>query len=707
MNSFWMAAPMVRVLIPFIGGIGVSLLTPWSVPRFWLIPLVGVLLLTVFLLYRSNQGSRHWQTACGVAFTTGLFLLGWEWCLALNPTFHPDYFEHLHQPGEAVSGRVLKGPVKRTNGYEVKVAIEAVRTTKGWQRSVGQALVYLPADHVSDALKAGDQLLFRAHFKTPSAPRNPDAFNYRRYLSHRLIFHQANIKAEAWVRSGQPSGAYFSDAWRNHLIGCINRFVPDSSSKAVAAALILGYKNQLDAELKQNYSKAGAMHVLAVSGLHVGMVYLLLRFLLCFLKRWKHGKWVTALLLITGLWTYALLTGLSPSVMRASTMFSFIIAGNALRRPVNIYNSIASSAFFLLLFTPRLLVDVGFQLSYLAVIGIVYLHPKLSALWIPRWKVLRWFWSLTCVSLAAQLATFPLGLFYFHQFPNYFLLSNLVVIPAATLILYTGVVLLLASPLVSLARWTGRVLSWLIEGLNTVIAWIEGLPGATTEPIFILWWEVVLIYLGMVCLLAFPERKQVRWMQGALGIGLVLITHQIIEVYQHRKQRKMIVYDIRRTTAISLIGGKNHVLLAPLPPDENQWKRKIRNHWMRLGLNHELQLDIRNMHTRLKAKEPCRISKPEVFQKAGFTGFYDLKIAIITPEFEWPDAPEQIAVDVVILSGNPKVNVPQLGRYFQLKQLVIDSSNGWKRTQKWEEEATQTGILTHVVRKKGAFILDL
>ena len=205
----------------------------------------------------------------------------------------------------------------------------------------------------------------------------------------------------------------------------------------VASALLLGYRENLDKELVKSYASAGAMHVLAVSGLHVGILYLLLTRIFSFLKKVKkvkNGKFILTILIVSFLWFYAIMTGLSASVMRATTMFSFIVIGNELlNRKTSIYNTLAVSAIILMIINPFIVYQVGFQLSYVAVVGIVYLQPKLNRLFYSRYKLVRGVWAITCVSLAAQIATFPLSLHYFHQFSTYFFISNLIVIPASSL----------------------------------------------------------------------------------------------------------------------------------------------------------------------------------------------------------------------------------------------------------------------------------
>ena len=238
---------------------------------------------------------------------------------------------------------------------------------------------------------------------------------------------------------------------RDKLLNILKENGLKNNELAVASALILGYKDDLGEELKHSYSSAGATHVLAVSGLHVGIIFLVLNFLLNILDKNDRFKISKAILLICFLWAYATITGLSPSVVRAATMFSFVTIGKSFGKSSSIYNTLCASAFVLLVYNPYLIMEVGFQLSYLAVVGIVYFQSIIYKWIYVKNKFLKYIWMITSVSIAAQLTTFPLGLLYLHQSPTYLFASNLFVIPGAMLIIGLGILLFITSwiPLIS------------------------------------------------------------------------------------------------------------------------------------------------------------------------------------------------------------------------------------------------------------------
>ena len=230
-----------------------------------------------------------------------------------------------------------------------------------------------------------------------------------------------------------------SEKVRDRLIAILNEALPNKEERSVVSALTLGYRTELAQDTLDYFASTGAMHVLSVSGLHVALIYMILGFLLAFLKRGKIGPIIFSVVMILFLWIYAFISGFSPPVQRATVMFTFVIIGNGIRRPVNIYNSLTASALFLILLNPNVLFDVGFQLSYLAILGIVLIQPVLYNILELTNPILKWTWSLFTVSVAAQLMTFPLGLFYFNQFPNLFWLSNFIVVPVTTFIMWFGI----------------------------------------------------------------------------------------------------------------------------------------------------------------------------------------------------------------------------------------------------------------------------
>jgi competence protein ComEC len=342
----------------------------------------------------------------------------------------------------------------------------------------------------------------------------------------------------------------------------------------------------LDEETLQAYVSAGAMHVLSVSGLHVALVFQLLTWMLGFMQFDKVGKWLYYILSLMLIWGYAILTGLCPSVMRSVVMFTIILIGQATNKNNNTINSIGFSAFLLLLYNPMMLMDVGFQLSYLAVLGIVYLQPKIYSWFEIKNGFGDWAWQITSVSIAAQLITFPLGILYFHQFPTYFLLTNLIVIPASTVMLYGGIGLFVVYWIPFISNWYGFLLekfTWLV---NEYLVWNQQLPGSVVEGIFIENWEAWMMFSILSLALLTIEHKRFYYIPILFLFTLVISVQAGKRKIESTSNLQFSVYHIPKKTSIEWIEGKNSILLTDLEPNNYQGKFKfhIRNNHIQNGV---------------------------------------------------------------------------------------------------------------------------
>ena len=471
--------------------------------------------------------------------------------------------------------------------------------------SNGKVLLYFKNDSIHNKLKYGDVLAVRTKLQEVENLGNPNEFNYKRYLRfHGISFrgYVASGKSEVLSTDNPGFWGHFHTI-RAKLIQRLKDARLNDNELSVASALILGYRADLDRELMSAYAGAGATHVLAVSGLHVGIVYVILNTLLKFMDRRRNTKVLKTLLLIILLFGYAGLTGLSASVFRAATMFSFVAVGKAIKRQTNIFNTLASSAFVLIAFDPMIIMQVGFQLSYAAVIGIILIQPRLFNLLVfPQSRFLDWAWSITCVSIAAQIATAPLGLLYFHQFPNFFWVSNLLVIPAAAVILHLGFLLFLFSCWEPTLLFFGFLLNKLISILNQLVIWIEQIPYSVLSGIDISIFDTLLIYAMIIGVLSFIIQKARFGLYSALLFAVVFMTFQMLEVHTQKSQRFITIYNVKGETALGLFNGTNVTFIGSqdIYRDEQSMLFHIRHHWWRSGVETESFLELNDSLTNRK-----------------------------------------------------------------------------------------------------------
>lgn len=707
---FFKNAPFIRLLLPLLTGILFAVFLNLQVAdaKWWLIGL--------FIFWTYSEFLSPWRKAyrwkvigevvlAGTVLLLGIALVNWS-----SGKNNPRHFSRLLEGPGLLVGQVAEPVVVNDKTVKVILQIEGIRSQKDWVLADGKAIIYLEKDQRSSQLIIGDQLMVEPQFRDIEAPRNPSEFDYRKYLSFHLVYQQAYLKSSNWALIAQSQDRpWYASALRgrHRLIELFAKHGLQKEELGVASALVLGYKNKLEEKLKRSYSRAGAMHVLAVSGLHVGIIFLVFGHLFKFMNRMPYGQYLRAALLLMVLWGYALLTGLSPSVMRAATMFSFMVVGQSLNRQPNIYNSIGASAFVLLCFNPFLIMEVGFQLSYLAVLGIVYLQPKIYDLWSPRFWFIDRLWALSAVSVAAQLATFPISLYYFHQFPNYFLLSNLLVIPAATVVLYLGLLLFIAAPFPTVADAIGWLLQWVIHGLNIGVRWIESLPGALTNGISISVGECLLWYAAMGAALFYWHYRKIRWMQLSLTFFLTLIAIDGVEDLFQQTQRRFVVYDIRKASAFNFIDGDDNILFCSL---KKQQSRKpinfhVQNHWFERGVANEKYQETFKLGRQFNLSNLYRLSNENLFLKERFMSFYGYTVYFLDDETAL-GLPEKMKVNALILSANVQVSIQEIMVAFAPDVLIVDSSNSSFRRDQWKKEAAKFGVPLHAVAVDGAFVKE-
>ncbi len=494
-------------------------------------------------------------------------LFGWTVTIlfaALGSLFYTNYnrVPQLQINGKFVA-TVLEASEEKPNSYKSLLKIDAAFRNDSIIPSKEQILVYFEQTEKAGQLKPGNTILFH---KTPEIIENngnPFEFDYKSYLAKKKIYRRIYLAESDWILGSiqKSSVKTIAEKYRNKLLAIYHKQGLGEKQTEILSALTLGYKRGLDPETKRIFSSAGAMHVLAVSGLHVGILFAMFTLFFGFMRKHKYGKFLFVLLGILVLWAYAFITGLSPSVMRAATMFSLVCVASNISRRANIYNTLSFSALVLLIINPNNLFEVGFQLSYSAVFGIVFLQPKLDKLWPVKNKMLHFFWSLLTVSIAAQIATFPITSYYFNQFPSYFWISNLLVIPAVFLLISLGISLLVFSAVPFLNTFLAFVTKWTLKFVYLFLAGIEDLPFSVTEISFTKT-ELLFLILTILFFFSFIEFKKIRSLK-AMFVALVLFaTSSLVFNFRNLQTTELIIYNNARNLTAHLITGRTNYVIS-------------------------------------------------------------------------------------------------------------------------------------------------
>jgi competence protein ComEC len=584
--NVWNSLPFVRLLIAFVAGIIIGIQIPGASEFSWFLLIIPVV---AFLIIQNKFGSNYqFRFLKGIPIILFFLLFGIKLVQLHTPINYDNHFSKKVEDIYLV--KIAEPPKSKLNTFKIIAEVIEVKHKQKWLSTQGKLLIYIAKDSASNKLKYGDLILCKAKIISTPTPKNPFEFDYKKYLGFHQIYHQTYLNRQNWFSIGKSQTNQilaFSYQLRNYLLQLISSNNITGDEYAIGSALILGYEDNLSNEVIGSFAATGALHVLSVSGLHVGIVFLVINFLLKYLGESKTAKIARFLVSLLGLWAYALITGLSPSVWRAAAMFSLIALGKFYKKDISTFNIIGCSAFILLCINPFMITEVGFQLSYLAVIGIVTLHQKFYDLVSIKNKILDNIWSISCVSVAAQIVTFPLGLLYFHQFPNYFLFSNLVVIPLSTIILYGGILLLTVAKIPVAGALIAKGLYYLLWLLKSSVSLFENLPYALVEGISISTLDTFVIYGILIGGYCYWVYKKIVFVQLSLLLGICFFSLQIFEKINHKSQEKIVIYAINKHVAIDFIAGQNNVLIADSLLLNN--KDKMRFHlipnWNNLGLS--------------------------------------------------------------------------------------------------------------------------
>ncbi len=595
----------------------------------------------------------------------------------------------------AYKAQLITEPEQKENSIRAVLEVYDVLIDTSWVKLNGRVNAYFDKE-VGANLTYGDLVLLQGNPVATAPPANPGEFDYSNYLTYQNIRFQqfAGDKFQLIGHSAPNPFVEKSIPIRDYCARQVMEYIPNAKARAVILALVLGVKDELDNELIQSFSATGAMHVLAVSGLHVGIIYAIIFGLLKYLRLHRRKyRWWMAIISVSILWCYALITGLSPSVLRAVTMFTFVALGRALFRKGNIYNTLSLSALALLLFNPYLIMSVGFQLSFLAVFGIVFLHPKIYGLLVVNNWLLDKIWSITCVSIAAQVATGPLSMLYFHQFPTYFLLSNLFIIPAAFAILIGGLVLLATSWFPFLAIAVGWLLNGFVKAINWLVFMASQLPNSTIDGIYFSILDTWLVYAMLVGLIFYSISRRLKYLKLSLVCAMAFAISQIGHFTPYSTSYELSVLDVNNGSVIDFRVGHEGLLIADEEFLKDPERQKFHLHGKRLiaGVEQQHYLDQLTV-----ASQKLPYGELAVFEGKSILWLNQEPSMSINET-------EKMTFDFMVISNNSVRSLPKILNQFEAKQIILDKSNSFYIQQKLMQEAKEYELSIHQVATNGYF----
>lgn len=691
--------PFVRLIVPLI--LGILLGYYFGHERiFSSVPILALtcILLWIFLLINYKKLPVY-RIRWVVGLISHCLITALGYWVTIYSSEKYDETHYSLQKADAFVVEIKNDPkqlhhVLRFEAYVVASHFRGIESIK-----IGRLLVSVQFDSTKTLnLRYGDRLLVPAKFDDIDPPYNPGEFNYKAYLGDRQIYYQAFLKDdEIHLLDRNQGNKYisFALALRKQLVDKFYKYLPDRNAAAFASTLILGYRADLSRELVNAYSKTGTMHVLSVSGMHVGIVFLVLSVVLKFMDRTKNTRLIRAFLIISIIWFYALLTGFSAPACRAAVMLSFVVLGKALNKSQNTYNLIAISAFFLLIYNPYYVVDAGFQLSYLAVMGLVYFHPKIYQMVYVKNKLLDHIWSYSALSIAAQLATFPFSIYYFHQFPVYFLFSNVLIVLPVAVIMYAGIMFMFIPSSIVL-HYTGKMLSLLINSTNEILYSIENLPFSSWDGIWINTAQCVLICLVIVSVsirLAFSYRR----LNPLIVVLIIFVCTSFSWVgIRNYNQHQIIFYNLKTKSGIAYVSQGKSIIISDVDQSD-----KLINFSLLPAVK------MKGSRSELFYNEKEAFSGRSYAGDKNFYQFGSCRIVRWDRSFSNREFSKTLAVDVVLISGNPRISIRRIAACLDFTKIVIDANNPDYKIDRWIAEAEEMEFNYYVLKKSPALMVNL
>ncbi len=688
---FWKQVPSLRLLVPFIAGI----LIQWYVPiplkvliiSFLFIALAG---LAFYILPQAYKFSLRWLQGIFVQLLLLVFGAG---IVYNHDIVNNQLWIGNHYIDSSALLVTIKEPlVEKAKSYKALGAIEAVQIKGQWRQVKGNMLLYFKKDSLPPTVAYGTQIIFTKPLQKISNSGNPGAFNYQRFCAFQDIHHQAFIKQNEYVITG-TTNVNALQQWlfnlRSNVIFTLQNYIYDDREEGVAEALLIGYRDDLDKDLVQAYSNTGVVHIIAISGLHLGMIYMVLVWLFNRFKKRKWIAWTKPIVILGVLWIFSLLAGAVPSILRSAVMFSCIILGEVINKKASIYNNLAVSAFAMLCFNPFYLWDVGFQLSYAAVLSIVtFMKPVYNWFYLNN-KILDAIWKMNAVTISAQVLTLPIVLYYFHQFPNLFLITNFVIVPLSSIILFSELALLMVSGAPLLATWMGAMCSAMLRGMNNFIGYMNAIPFSVTENIRMSLPQAIVLAVFIMSLSYWMLRKHKNSLFVGLAAVFVFFVMKGTEIIFTTRQQKLIVYNVPQHTSIDFIYEDKFYFMGDSAVAADGFLKNFHLKSARtiFGIQPAVQL------------ENLRITFP-------FVEFGQKKILLVDQPYRFQSS-QKIPVDLIIIAKNPKLYISELTETFDCKQIVFDGSNALWKINQWKKDCDSLHLPHHSTADKGAFEMNL
>lgn len=679
MGDFLTKNPFLRLVVALSVGIVEFVCMGF---RWWVLVSVVFISVALFAIYITTKNRHRIDIIFGLSAVLSIVALGY-WLGYDFDSRIPRFAENKKQGFFEVE--LTRYPIEKQNSVLLYTDLLQYSDSTSCENIKGKAILYLKKDSNSLSLKSGDRLIIYTTLSLPEKTGNPDEFNFGRHLLRNGICATGYASAERWKRISGADGfslMRLAQQCRLKLLDISRKMNIDGNEFAIISALTLGYTDAISPELRDSFSVTGASHILSVSGLHVGIIYVMLGFMLGFLDKWKRTRKIKWIAVILFLWFYAFVTGLSPSVSRSVFMFSLFAVAKITDRQSSVYNNIFLSAFVLLIINPMWLFNVGFQLSYSALLAILYFQPKIAKWLVFKNRILTYCWELTSVSIAAQLGAAPLCLYYFHQFPNYFLLSNFVGVPLSGIIIYLDVALLITNSIPMI----GSIVSWLLVTTTKLmyggLQIIENLPFVTTN-IWIDSVQLILIYASVFAIGLLMYKIKYKYFLLFFVSAILFFGINIFRAVSDTNIDELVVFNSKRSVTVNMVNIRQNTVITN---NVETGKTLATDFWLHHGIAapdyHILDTIFGIDAFRFADKNFVVISSNKIYDRYATT---------------------HLKTDYLIITKGVSPSENLLKYYFAPKCIVLTADVGTKSKKVFERLSKTRGIGYYSIAEQGAF----
>ena len=596
------------------------------------------------------------------------------------PTFSKSHYSHLEKISDNQSHQlefIIKKRLKPT-AYNHRYYVELLKIDS--TRVSGTLLMNLDKESTAENINVSARILTTAVLQNVKPPLNPYQFNYKNYLENLGIYHQIYLKDQVILVIPQSLKSImdYAQAIREMFNKRFQKLAFKPTEHALINALLLGQRQDITTDVYEDYAKAGAILILAISGLHIGILLLILQFIMKPLLYFRHGKFVRLLMILCLLWSFAIIAGLSPSVVRAVTMFSLFAIVRGLKRTSNSLNTLAVSAFILLLFRPGFCFDVGFQLSYAAVASIITVKPVLDKWWRIKHRIGNWFLDLFKVSIAAQIGVLPLSLYYFHQFPGLFFVTNMVVVPCLIVILGLGILMLVLIGIHQPPDLLIQILSWFIQIMNRFVEWVASKEAFLFDQISFDLTALILSYLILFFLSIFYYK---RTFKNLMVLGGSILVFQVVvqQLPALTSKNAFVIFHKSRYSVFGLQSNQHLEIHHDL--DSINRLRMLNDYTIGAAIKTQSTDSIQRLY---KVDDKLLLVVDSL-------GIYTIKS--VKPQW-------------VVLRQSPKINLNRLIDSLSPELIIWDGSNYKSYQKRWKLTCEAKKIRYHQTSEKGVFLVN-